>query len=149
MGRRKAPGQSQQGQSHHCQRLCNARFKEALASPVDLFREQPGRAIIIMGSPGRLGIDSGAVYWEEITDSCLVTRPACQANLVSAEDGLRGGLGQGEAERPGHLVAQGTAGCCPVPVPQLQVVIVQHAALTWPRPTGRPRCPSACVSELQ
>ena len=150
VGRQKAPGQSQQGQSHHCQPLCNARFKEALTSPADLFWEQPGRAIIIMGLPGRLGIDRGAVYWGEIIDSCLVTRPAWQANLVTAEDDLRGGLGQGETGRPGHLLAQGMLWAdSPVSAPQIQVVIVQHAALTGPQPTGRPRCPSACVSELQ
>lgn len=113
VGRQKAPGQSQQGQSHHCQPLCNARFKEALTSPADLFWEQPGQAIIIMGSPGRLGIDRGAVYWGEIIDSCLVTRAAWQANLVTAEDNLRGGLGQGEAGGPGHLAAQGTVGWLP------------------------------------
>lgn len=56
-----------------CQPLCNSHFKEALTSPSDLFWEQPGWAIIIMGSPGRLGIDRGAVYWGELIDSCLIT----------------------------------------------------------------------------
>lgn len=59
-----------------CQPLCNSHFKEALTSPVlraGLFWEQPGWAIIIMGSPGSLGIDMGAVYWGELIDSCLIT----------------------------------------------------------------------------
>lgn len=56
-----------------CQPLCNSHFKEALTSPLGLFWEQPGWAIIIMGSPGRLGIDRGAVYWGELIDSCLIT----------------------------------------------------------------------------
>lgn len=55
-----------------CQSLCNSHLKEALSSPSGLFWEQPGWAIIIMGSPGRLGIDRGAVYWGELIDSCLL-----------------------------------------------------------------------------
>lgn len=55
-----------------CQSLCNSHLKEALSSPPGLFREQPGWAIIIMGSPGRLGRDRGAVYWGELIDSCLL-----------------------------------------------------------------------------
>lgn len=56
-----------------CQPLCNSHFKEALTSPSGLFWAQPGWAIIIMGSPGSLGIDRGAVYWGELIDSCLIT----------------------------------------------------------------------------
>lgn len=55
-----------------CQSLCNSHLKEVLSSPSGLFWEQPGWAIIIMGSPGRLGIDRGAVYWGELIDSCLL-----------------------------------------------------------------------------
>lgn len=51
-----------------CQPLCNSHFKEAFTSPSSLCWEQPGWAIMIMGSPGSLEIDRGAFYWGELID---------------------------------------------------------------------------------
>lgn len=83
-----------------CQPLCNSLFKEALTSPSCLFWEQPGWAIIIMGSPGSLGTDRGAVYWGELIDSCLITwlsltgKPSDWKRVATeetqAKEGLRG-----------------------------------------------------------
>lgn len=82
-----------------CQPPCISCLKEALPSPSSLFREQPGRAIIIMGSPGRLGMDRGAVYWGELIDFCLVTwlsltgKPSDWKRTASEEAHAEAGLG--------------------------------------------------------
>lgn len=130
-----------------CQPLCNSYFKEALTSPSGLFWEQPGWAIIITGSPGRLGVDRGEVYWGELIDSCLITwlsltgKPCDWKRMTSEEAHAK------EGPRGRHT--------CWVwgPVSRLprltQVVIFQHAALTGSWPVGRLCCLPAWVPELQ
>lgn len=105
--------------------------------------------IIIMGSPGRLGIDRRAVCWGEQIDSCLVIWL-----------GLTGKPGDWKRTAPGEAHAkEGRQGChtcwpwvagadCLASGPPAQVVIFQYSMPTCRWPACRPRCPSVHVPML-